>query len=130
MLRRAGLFETTPGRVLAGLASRLDEVAFSAGEVLIRRGAAEDWMLVLVDGEVEIVRPDGRVRVGPVDTIGELSVLDPGPRAADVLATTDGVALRLRKEDFDEALRLHPEVASGIITALARRLRETRLRTE
>lgn len=130
LLRQADLFTTTPGRVLAGLASRLDEVVFSAGEVLIRSGAVEDWMLVLVEGEVEIVRPDGRVRVGPVDTIGELSVLDPGPRAADVVATTDGAALRLGKEDFDEALRLRPEIASGIVTALARRLRETRLRTE
>lgn len=130
MLRRAGLFATTPGRVLAGLASRLDEVSFTVGEVLITAGATEEWLLVLVEGEVEIIRPDGRVRVGPVDTIGELTVLDPGPRIADVVALTDGWALRLEKEDFDEALRLRPEIAAGIITALARRLREMRDRSE
>src|SRR5690606_21312124 len=105
-LRRAGLFATTPGRVLAGVASRLEEVSFTAGEVLITAGAVEDWMLVLVEGEVEIIRPDGRVRVLPVDTIGDLAVLDPEPRIADVVALTDGSALRLEKEDFDEALRL------------------------
>lgn len=126
ILRQAGLFATTPGRVLAGVASRLEEVPFTAGEVLIAAGAVEGWLLVLVEGEVEIIRTDGRVRVGPVDTIGELSVLDPGPRIADVVALTDGLALRLAKEDFDEALRLRPEIAAGIITALARRLRETR----
>lgn len=130
MLRRAGLFATTPGRVLAGLASRLEEASFTAGQRLITAGAIEEWLLVLVEGEVEIVRPDGRVRVGPVDTIGELSVLDPAPRIADVVALTDGWALRLAKEDFDEALRLQPEIASGIITALARRLREMRDRNE
>lgn len=123
MLRRAALFETTPGRVLAGLASRLDEVSFTAGEQLIAAGAHELWMLVLVEGEVDVIRPDGQVRVVPVDTIGELSVLDPGPRIADVVAVTDGWAFRLGKEDFDEALRLRPEIASGIITALVRRLR-------
>lgn len=130
MLRRAALFETTPGRVLAGLASRLDEVSFTAGEQLIAAGAHEQWMLVLVEGEVDVIRPDGQVRVGPVDTIGELSVLDPGPRIADVVAVTDGWALRLGKEDFDEALRLRPEIASGIITALVRRLRRMHERVE
>ncbi|HLS45643.1 MAG TPA: cyclic nucleotide-binding domain-containing protein [Ornithinicoccus sp.] len=130
MLRRAALFATTPGRVLAGLASRLDEVSFTAGEKLITAGATEDWLLVLVEGEVQVIRPDGRVRVGPVNTIGELSVLDPGPRIADVMALTDGWALRLGKEDFDEALRLRPEIASGIITALVRRLRGMHERTD
>lgn len=130
MLRRAGLFATTPGRVLAGLASRLEEVTFAAGEVLIRAGDSGDWLLVLVEGEVDVVRPDGHVRVLPVDTIGELSVFDPAPRAADVVARTDGLALRLAKEDFDEALRLRPEIASGIVSALARRLRETRQRID
>src|SRR5699024_12739581 len=71
----------------------------------------------------QVIRPDGRVRVGPVSTIGELSVLDPGPRIADVVAITDGWALRMAKEDLDEALRLLPEIAAGIITALVRRLR-------
>lgn len=123
MLRRAALFATTPGRVLAGLASRLDEVSFTEGEKLITAGATEDWLLVLVQGEVQVIRPDGRVRVGPVSTIGELSVLDPGPRIADVVAITDGWALRMAKEDLDEALRLRPEIAAGIITALVRRLR-------
>lgn len=130
VLRRAGLFATTPGQVLAGVASRLDEVPFTAGEVLITAGATEEWMLVLVEGEVEIIRPDGRVRVAPVDTLGELSVLDPAPRVADVVALTDGWALRLAKDDFDEALRLRPEIASGIVTALARRLREMRERND
>jgi CRP-like cAMP-binding protein len=130
ILRRASLFATTPGRVLAGLAARLDEITFAAGEVLIEAGASEDWLLVLVEGEVEVVRPDGRVRMVPVDTIGELAVLDPRPRVATVVARTDGRAFRLDRHDFTEAMRLRPEIATGVITALARRLREMRERGE
>jgi CRP-like cAMP-binding protein len=126
ILRRASLFATTPGRVLAGLAARLEEVAFEAEDVLITAGAVEEWLLVLVEGEVEVVRPDGHVRMRPVDTIGELAVLDPHPRIASVVARTDGFAFRLDKQDFDEALRLRPEIATSVITALARRLREIR----
>ncbi len=130
LLRRASLFANIPGRVLAGLAPRLEEVVFAADDVLIAAGAMEDWLLVLVEGEVEVVRPDGRVRMGPVDTIGELAVLDPHPRIATVVALTDGFAFRLDKQDFDEALRLRPEIATSVITALARRLREIRERQE
>ena len=108
----------------------MDEVVFAAGDELITSGAVEEWLLVLVEGEVEVVRPDGRVRMLPVDTIGELAVLDPQPRVASVVARTDGRAFRLAKNDFDEALRLRPEIATGVITALARRLREIRVRGE
>ncbi len=126
VLRHASLFAATPGRVLAGLATRLEEVVFAADDVLITAGAHEDWLLVLVEGEVEVVRPDGRVRMSPVDTIGELAVLDPHPRVATVVARTDGFAFRLHRQDFDEAMRLRPEIASSVVTALARRLREIR----
>jgi CRP-like cAMP-binding protein len=41
-----------------------------------------------------------------------------------VTAVTDVLAFRLRKVDFDEALRTRPEVARGVIGELVRRLRE------
>ena len=126
VLRRASLFATTPGRGLAGLATRREEVDFAGGDVLIAAGAREEWLLVLVEGDVEVVRPDGRVRMSPVDTIGELAVLDPHPRVATVVALTGGFAFRLHREDFEEAMRLRPEIAGSVITALARRLREIR----
>jgi CRP-like cAMP-binding protein len=34
-------------------------------------------------------------------------------------------AFRLRKTAFDQALRMRPEIAAGVITELVRRLRET-----
>lgn len=126
ILRHAALFAAAPGRVLAGLAPRLRQVDFAADDELITAGATDDWLLVLAEGEVEVLRRDGRVRMRPVDTIGELAVLDPHPRIATVVARTAGVAFRLDKQDFDEVLRVRPEMATSVITALARRLREVR----
>lgn len=126
LLRRAPLFSATPGRVLAGMAPLLDEVSFAAGETIIAEGAVEDWLFVLLSGDVEVIRADGRVRMHAGDVIGELAVLDPEPRAATVVALTDVSAFRLDKRDFDEALHTRPEIARGVITALARRLREHR----
>jgi CRP-like cAMP-binding protein len=124
-LKRVSLFERTPDRVLAGLAHTLEEVAFGPGDPLMSEGAVEDWMFVLVDGTVRVTRPDRTVELGPGEVVGELAVLDPQPRAGTVTAVTDVLAFRLRKVDFDEALRTRPEVAAGVIGELVRRLRES-----
>ncbi len=119
------MFGRIPGRVLAGLARVLGEVELPAGSVLMEMGASEDWLYVLVEGEVEVVRPDRYVRMGPGSVVGEMEVLDPRGRSATVRAVTPVHALRLDKASFDEALRLSPEVAHGVIVELVRRLRET-----
>jgi CRP-like cAMP-binding protein len=124
LLRRVELFAATPDRVLAGVASVLDEVSFASGDVLLREGAVEDWLFVVVEGEVEVTRSDRQVRLGPGSVVGELAVLDPQPRSATVTAVTEVLAFRLRREGFREAVESRPEVAMGVITELVRRLRE------
>ncbi|KQZ76169.1 cyclic nucleotide-binding domain-containing protein [Nocardioides sp. Root151] len=123
-LRHVSLFSATPDRVLAGVASVLDEVEFLPGEVLIRVGDIEDWLFVIVNGNVDVVRPDRRVELGPGSVVGELAVLDPRPRSATVTALTPVLAFRLSKPAFDEAVRTRPEVALGVIAELVGRLRE------
>jgi len=124
LLRHVDLFARTPGRVLAGLARVLEEEEFPAGAVLINAGAVEDWLFVLVDGEVDVARADRSLRLGPGAVVGEMAVLDPLPRSATVTAVTPVRAFRLRKPAFDEALRTRPEIAEGVIRELVRRLRE------
>ncbi|KHL17080.1 Cyclic nucleotide-binding domain-containing protein [Mumia flava] len=123
-LRHVDLFAATPDRVLAGLATALDEVEFAAGEVLIREGAVEDWLFVVVTGDVEVVRSDRQVRLGPGSVVGELEVLDPQARSATVTALGSVLAFRLSRAAFTEAVRARPEVALGVITELVRRIRE------
>lgn len=118
------MFSHTPVRVLAGLAHVLDEVDFPAGAVLMHAEAEEDWLFVIVDGEVEVTRQDRRIRMGPGCTVGEMDLLDPQGRSATVTAVTPVRALQLGKPAFDEVLRLSPEIARGVIVDLVRRLRE------
>lgn len=119
------MFSRIPGRVLAGLARVLEEVELPAGAVLMEAGASEDWLYVVVAGEVEVVRPDRYVRMGPRSVVGEMEVLDPRGRSATVMAVTPVHALRLHKAAFDEIMRMSPEIAQGVIVELVRRLRET-----
>lgn len=125
LLRHVELFAHTPGRVLAGMAASLEEADFAPGEVLIEEGAVEDWLFVLIEGEVDVVRADRRLRMGAGSTVGEMDVLDPKSRSATITAATPVRAFRLRKAAFDEALRTRPEIAAGVIKELVRRLRET-----
>jgi CRP-like cAMP-binding protein len=126
LLKQVSLFERTPDRVLAGLARTLVEEEFAAGTDLIVEGAVEDWLFVLIDGSVRVHRSDRVVDLEAGQVVGELAVLEPEPRTATVTALTDVRAFRLRKVDFDEALRTRPEIAAGVIAELVRRLREAR----
>lgn len=125
LLRHVELFSTTPDRILAGVAAVLDEVRFAPGDDLMLEGAVEDWLFVLVEGEVEVTRRDRRVILGAGAVVGELAVLDAQPRSATVTARGPVLAFRLRREAFQEAVESQPEIAMGVITELVRRLRET-----
>lgn len=125
LLRHVELFSTTPDRILAGVAAVLDEVRFAPGDDLMLEGAVEDWLFVLVEGEVEVTRSDRRVTLGGGAVVGELAVLDAQPRSATVTALSPVLAFRLRREAFQEAVESRPEIAMGVITELVRRLRET-----
>ncbi len=124
LLRHVDMFSRTPGRVLAGLAHALTETDFATGAPLMEAGALEDWLFIVVQGEVEVVREDRCIRMGPGSVVGEMEVLDAQPRSATVVAVTPVHAFQLSKAAFDEALRLRPEIAIGVIMELVARLRE------
>ena len=122
-LKRVSLFERTPDRVLAGLARNLEEETFPAGATITEEGAVEDWLFIVIDGAVQVSQFGRLTELGPGDVLGELAVLASEPRVVTATAVSDVHAFRLRKVDFDEALRTRPEIAAGVIAELARRLR-------
>jgi len=123
-LRGVELFASTPDKVLAGVAAVVDEVSFETGEVMMEAGAVEDWLFVVLVGDVTVIRPDRTLTIGAGSVVGELAVLDPQPRTATVTAASPVQAFRLRKAAFDDAMRDRPEIAAGVITELVRRLRQ------
>ena len=92
LLRRVELFAGSADRVLAGIARVLEEVTCPAGAVIMEAGAVEDWLFVVEHGEVEVIRPDLRVRMGIGSVVGELAVLDARPRSAPVVFMAPSLA--------------------------------------
>ena len=112
------------------LAAQLDEVSMPAGQMLFKTGEPGDSLLIIRSGEVEVFFNNDTgervvldtVRAG--DVIGELSLLDGGPRTASALVTRDMEGLVLDRGDLDQFLNLRPSAGLDLLTAMGRRLRK------
>jgi uncharacterized membrane protein len=111
------------------LASQLEEVQLPEGQVLFNYGEPGDCLYVIRSGKAEVFfKDDTGTRIvleiaGAGDVVGELSLLDGGPRTASVVVTEALDALRLDRGDLDQFLRSHPAAAIDLLSTLGRRLR-------
>jgi CRP/FNR family cyclic AMP-dependent transcriptional regulator len=63
-------------------------------------------------------------RLGPGEFFGELSVLDGGPRVAQVVTEAPTTCLAIASWDFERVLRDEPGVALAVLRVVAARLRQ------
>ncbi|MDA8296864.1 MAG: cyclic nucleotide-binding domain-containing protein [Actinomycetota bacterium] len=124
-LRSIDIFARVPYQLLSELAARLRPCAVSAGVRIVTEGEEGEELYLVRSGTVAVQRADGGpvAQLGPGSVFGELAVLDPAPRSADVVAWTDADLLILDRTTLVDLMGKQPEVASDIITMLVRRLR-------
>jgi len=109
-LRRFPLFaEFTPAEVEA-VTARLRRVDLCAGESLFADGDLGDAAYIVAEGIVELVRSRGGryesvAVLGPGAMLGELSLVDAGPRTATCVAIEDSSLLELGEVAFAELFR-------------------------
>jgi len=124
-LRSIDIFERVPYQLLSELCSRLRPFPVSAGVRIVTEGEEGEELYIVRSGEVAVQHGEAVLaRVGPGSVFGELAVLDPAPRSADVVATTDTDLLILDRTTLLDLMGRRPEVAADIITMLVRRLRD------
>ena len=100
----------------------LPERCFDAGAVLLAEGETTGLLIVLVEGEVEIVKGGYPIATvaDPGAIFGEISLLLEKPHMATVRATTPVRAYVA--EGGAAFLRGHPELATELARLLAQRL--------
>ncbi len=106
-----------------------------AGQTLIEQGEVGDWMLLVLEGTIDVVkRSDSGVvsRLAVVKegaSIGEMSMLDSAPRYASCIAIEDVRAGILTREVITHLIQAHPAIGAKILVKLtqllAQRLRNT-----
>ena len=118
------LFASLSARHLRHVAGLARIRRFHDGAVMMRAGDAGDAMYVLLDGRATVkARGRGAVPLGMGAFVGELALLDDGPRTATVAADGPVIALSISRTSFRKLLRSEPSIATAIAEELARRLR-------
>lgn len=124
-LRRVPLFADLSTAQLEGVAPFVDEVETEAGQVLVGQEGFGQELLIIVDGTAEVTRDGRHLRdLGPGEVIGEISLLDGGPRTATVIAREPTTVLSISKRAFDTVLDRVPGLPHELLRALAARLRD------
>ena len=125
-MRKVPLFRGMRTSALETVADRASEITFDDGETVTREGEPGDTFYIVTDGRLHVSKHGTRVRdLGPGDFLGEISLVDGGPRTATVTADGPVEALVIRRADFLEMIEWDSAVRLGILTALTERIRQT-----
>ncbi len=119
-----------PDRLLSDLFKDATTHDLREGEVLFRAGDAGDGCYCIHTGLVKIVVTSrfGEERIisvlGPGAIVGELSMIDGGPRAASVIAVADSSLSFVNRAKFQRSAEADSGLMSYLVQTLSRRLRE------
>lgn len=119
------LFSALSKRDLQRIAKASNEITRPAGTVLVDQGDAGREAFVVIEGTATVKRNGRKVAtLGPGDAIGELSLLDHGPRTASVTADTPMTVLVLSAREFSGVLEEVPGLTHKLLNQLANRVRQ------
>jgi uncharacterized protein YhbP (UPF0306 family) len=107
-----------PVRPAQSILVSLQQMSVSAGDAIVRQGTPADKFLVIVDGEVELVRDEGSgetvvASLGQGQLFGEVAIMRDQPRTATARAKTDVKLLAVERDTFKDliaqAMELTPD---------------------
>ena len=138
LVGRSQFFAEFSREDISVLAGYMNVYRAHPGEIIIRENDGGDFMLLLVEGAVDIFKKGMRgeqqhmTSVGPGMTLGEMSMIDGEPRFATCIPTETTVFAVLHREDMAKIILDHPSLGSKIlvklVSMLSARLRQTSAR--
>lgn len=124
-LAGVSLFEGCSKKELEKVASAGDEILMTAGSVIVDQGQTGREAFVVLSGKVEVKRSNRKIAdLGPGAVVGELSLLDHGPRTATVTCVTDCELLVIDQRNFTAVLQEVPTMAVKLLATIAGRIRD------
>ena len=124
VLRGVPLFQGMTDRSVEVVAELARPQHFDAGQALTTEGEAGATFIVLTAGTADVEQ--GGDRIGTLkagDYLGEISLIDGGPRTATVVATSPIDGLVIECDGFQRLMTEFPGVRLDVVTSLAHRLR-------
>jgi len=110
ILQSQAFLQVPPANIQA-MFMRMQEVPFRTGESVIKQGDDGDYYYIIKTGKAKVTRPSktgaeltlAQLKEG--DAFGEEALLSEAKRNANVVMASDGVLMRLSKEDFNALLK-------------------------
>lgn len=131
-LAQVPLFVELPRQELEHLAAAHQLCEFNPGMLLMREGESDDRLLILLEGEVEVIKalgtPDERLLGTKHEgtLFGEMSLFNPqGKHSASVQAVTNAWALQITHQEFERLLKSYPTLSYEMMRLASRRLEES-----
>ena len=124
-LRNISLFSECSAKELGLVVKNYTERVLKAGTIIMDQGQTGREAYVVLEGSATIKRNGkkiGTAKAGAV--VGELSLLDSGPRTAAVIADTDVTLLVISERALNGAIDNIPAISRKLLKALATRVRE------
>jgi CRP-like cAMP-binding protein len=130
LLARVPVFSTLERGDLERIAELALPRSFEPGQVVFREGDASDTCYIVREGQARAIRrhSDGRTitlaSFGPGDIFGELAMFEDENRSATVEAVEPTSVVAVLGPDMRRLMGEHPQIATRLVIALGRRLRE------
>lgn len=129
-LKTVNLFESMTPEQLKILTNISEEVNYQTGDILFNENDPSDYLYVIVDGEIEIVKNhglNGELRLAvlhPKASFGELTLFGDEGRSATAIASVDSTFLAIEKEHLLLLIKENPAISTTILFQLANMIRE------
>jgi acetate kinase len=125
-MSRLALFADLEAADLSSILATLDEVVYDEGAWVVRQGATDPGLQIIVEGEAGVVLQSEELATLKTGSFfGEISTLLGEPTVADVVARTRLRCLFVPSDDVERFLLANPRVMYRVLQTEARRVRST-----
>jgi len=124
LLRGVPLFGTCDSMELEHISRLFDEIDVPDGYVIAREGLRDGQFAIIVEGTVRLERAGKEFqRIGPGEYLGEMALIDDGPRTASAISDGPVKLLVTAPKEFHTLLNDSVSIRASIFETLARRIR-------
>jgi len=122
------LFNPLPAKERARIENRLVRRSYAKDEAIFWEGDPAEWLVIVVQGRVKMVKhsESGRETIlttfGPGQIVGEVGLLIGDAYPASAQAIEPSVTVSLRRAEYIDLVRTHPDLAWALLQELGRRL--------
>ena len=122
------LFSPLPAKERARIERRLVRRSYAKNEAIFWEGDPAEWLVIVVQGRVKMVKhsESGRETIlttfGPGQIVGEVGLLIGDAYPASAQAIEPSVTVSLRRAEYIDLVRTHPDLAWALLQELGRRL--------